>query len=114
MKIVFCDDNATILHQVQEYVAEFFAALEIDFSIRQSGNADGIVITTENSCDTKPIIDSRGRFLTVKSSPGIHGLGMQSIARIVKKYGGHSAVSYDEAGHRFHHVVYLSKVIEKP
>ena len=27
MKIVFCDDNATILHQVQEYVAEFFAAL---------------------------------------------------------------------------------------
>ena len=27
MKIVFCDDNATILHQGQEYGAEFFAAL---------------------------------------------------------------------------------------
>ena len=94
--------------------AKSSADKEIDFSIRHSGNADGIVITTENSCDTKPITDSRGRFRTAKLSPGIHGLGMQSIARIVKKYDGHSAVSYDEAGHRFHHVVYLSKVIEKP
>ena len=87
---------------------------EIDFSIRHSGNADGIVITTENSCDTKPIIDSRGRFRTVKSSPGIHGLGMQSIARIVKKHDGHSAVSYDEESCRFRHVVYLPKTLEKP
>lgn len=87
---------------------------EIDFSIRHSGNANGIVITTENSCDTKPITDSRGRFRTVKSSPGIHGLGMQSIARIVKKHGGHSTVSYDEESRRFHHVIYLPKTLEKP
>ena len=40
MRIVFCDDNATVLHQVQECVAEFFVALSLpqpDYAVYTAG-----------------------------------------------------------------------------
>ncbi len=84
------------------------AEKEIDFSIRHSHGGKGIVITTENSCDTKPVIDSRGRYKTAKTNAGVHGLGLQSIARIVEKHKGLSTMGYDDETGRFHHVIYLS------
>ena len=79
----------------------------IDFSIRPGAEGKGLVITTENSCDRKPITDRRGRYKTQKENPRIHGLGLRSIAQIVENRKGHSTVAYDEESHKFHHVIYL-------
>lgn len=82
---------------------------EIDFSIRYGSENNGIVITTENSCDQKPVTDIRGNYRTSKDNARIHGIGLRSIARIVKKYNGLSTMQFDEQSRNFRHVIYLKK-----
>ncbi|MBR6826306.1 MAG: GHKL domain-containing protein [Oscillospiraceae bacterium] len=79
----------------------------IDFSIRLDAEGKSVVITTENSCDKKPLTDRRGRYKTQKENPRIHGLGLRSIAQIVESRKGLSTMAYDEESRRFHHVIYL-------
>lgn len=80
---------------------------EIDFSIRYGADRDSIVITTENSCDKKPDTDIRGHYRTSKDNARIHGIGLRSIARIIKKHNGLSTMRYDEPSRKFYHIVYL-------
>lgn len=70
-----------------------------------------IVISVVNSCDCAPIPDARGRFLTNKQTPGIHGVGLKSIERIVAKYHGASTMYYDPEGRRFHHIIQFPEQI---
>ena len=82
---------------------------EIDFSIRCGAEGDSIVITTENSCGTKPVKDIWGQYRTNKDNAKLHGIGLRSIERIVKKCNGLSAMRYDDQIKKFYHVIYLKK-----
>lgn len=76
---------------------------KIDFSLN---NINGFeVLTCVNSCDESP--DAVGDYLiTTKRDSGFHGLGINSIKRIVKKYHGNFEWSYDETGKEF--TVYIA------
>jgi len=53
-----------------------------------------MVIVVTNTCDKPPI--KLGRFFkSSKPSPELHGLGLQSIDRTVKKYNGNMVIKYD-------------------
>lgn len=69
----------------------------IDFSINRVNRFD--VVTCLNSCDTKPT-SVKGEPITTKSGC-LHGLGIKSIKRIVKKYNGNFEWSYDEENGEF-------------
>ena len=80
---------------------------EISFSIRGGTESKSIVITTENSCGTKPVKDIWGQYRTSKDNAKLHGIGLRSIARIVKKCNGLSTMHYDDQTQKFYHVIYL-------
>ena len=53
-----------------------------------------MVIVVTNTCDKPPV--KLGRFFkSSKPSPEIHGIGLQSIDRTVKKYNGNMVIKYD-------------------
>ncbi|MBR6646973.1 MAG: sensor histidine kinase, partial [Clostridia bacterium] len=83
--------------------AKVSAEKYIDLSINRTNGFD--IITCTNSCDKKP--QSIGKMLkTTKTDDGLHGLGVNSIRRIVKKYNGDFEWSYDENSKEF--VVYIA------
>jgi len=53
-----------------------------------------MVIVVTNTCDKPPV--KLGKFFkSSKPSPEIHGIGLQSIDRTVKKYNGNMVIKYD-------------------
>ena len=53
-----------------------------------------IIIVITNTCDKPRKI---GRFYkSSKPSPELHGIGLQSIERTVKKYNGNMVIKYDK------------------
>ncbi len=75
----------------------------VELSVTRNPEQAIVLVSLENSCDIAPIPDSQGRFRTNK--PGIHGMGLKSIQRVVDKYGGVASMYYDAAQKRFHHIV---------
>lgn len=66
---------------------------KIDLTINKSNNFD--VLTCSNSCNQKPV--SNGEELrTSKTKDGIHGYGIKSIKKVVKRYNGEMRWTYDE------------------
>ena len=63
-------------------------------------NANYITIKLSNSCDEAPIINN-GRLFTTKEKSSIHGYGIKSIKRIVKKYNGYMSLDYKESDNIF-------------
>lgn len=53
-----------------------------------------LIIVVTNTFDKLPLKEGKF-FRSSKISPGLHGLGMQSIERTVKKYNGNMVVKYD-------------------
>jgi sensor histidine kinase regulating citrate/malate metabolism len=54
-----------------------------------------IIIVITNTCDKPPV--RSGRFYkSSKPSPELHGIGLQSIERTVKKYNGNMVIKYDK------------------
>ena len=78
---------------------------EIDFSIRKQQSSDCTVVSVENTCDVPPVADLRGGFRSRKTVGTLHGTGLKSIARIVKRYNGISTVHYDSETNRFHYTI---------
>lgn len=70
----------------------------IDLSINFSNGHD--VLTCVNSCDKKPISDSRV-LKTTKQDKKYHGLGTKSIKNISNKYDGDCVWEYDERKNEF-------------
>lgn len=66
----------------------------IDFSII-TRNTNFTMIKIVNSSDNKPKIN-KGILLTNKSDNKAHGIGTQSIKRVVEKYNGNYEIKYDE------------------
>lgn len=64
-----------------------------------------IIISLINSCDSAPILDTNGRFLSKKRDCSIHGVGLKSIERVVQKHKGVETMYYDKDNRRFHHII---------
>ena len=79
----------------------------VDISVINNIQQNNIIISVINSCDTAPIPENTGRFKSLKKGPGIHGVGLKSIERIVKKYHGIETMYYDDTNMRFHHIIQL-------
>ena len=71
---------------------------KIDLSLNKVNGFE--VLTCTNSCDSKPTAIGND-LKTTKTDIGFHGLGMNSIKRVVKKYHGNFEWSYDEIEKEF-------------
>lgn len=76
----------------------------IELSITKDYVQHTTLVSIENSCDRPPIQDHDGGFFTQKTN-GIHGVGLKSINRIVRKYNGISKAYYNVAEQRFHCII---------
>ena len=65
------------------------------------------VIIVSNSCDT-PSKQSGHHLISTKSGAGLHGFGMKSVAKSIKKYDGDYEWEYDEERHLFTVTVMVS------
>lgn len=77
----------------------------IEISVINNCDQNHIILSVINSCDIAPIPENTGHFRSRKKGPGIHGVGLKSISRIVKKHHGLETMYYDERNKRFHHII---------
>lgn len=82
--------------------------IEVHASFSNSHNL--LLLSVENSCMQKPAIDTKGRLKTQKTSNSIHGTGLKSVLRVVKKYKGNYEFSYDDQNHIFYTVITLTNL----
>lgn len=69
-------------------------------------NENFLWIDLQNSSDQKPKV--KGNILiTTKPEVGVHGIGLKSISRIVKRYSGNMNYQYDEDSKIFHTSIML-------
>lgn len=85
--------------------AEISSDRFVEFSICRNDVQSIIVISVMNSCDNAPQLDGHGGYLTNKRMKDVHGVGLRSIERIVRKYRGVATMYYDAENKRFHHVI---------
>lgn len=126
-----CKLNGVIFHcDVRENVSDFMSAstvttlygnllsnaLEaasaseekvVELSVIRNIAQSVIVISIINSCDSAPESDGHGGFQTQKGERCFHGVGLRSIARVVKEFGGVSKMYYDPIQKHFHHILQL-------
>lgn len=65
------------------------------------------VIIVSNSCDTPPK-QSGHRLISTKAGTGLHGFGLKSVAKAIKKYDGDYEWDYDSDKHLFTFTVMVS------
>ena len=71
---------------------------KIDLSLNKVNGLD--ILTCSNSCNLKPHAIGQD-LITTKENTGFHGLGIQSIKRVVKKYHGNFDWKYDDINKEF-------------
>ena len=103
MTSLFCNllDNA-----VEPATGYPNAFIEIYADFSKSHNL--LLLSVKNSCMQKPSINTKGRLKTQKFPNGIHGTGLKSVLRVVKKYEGNYEFSYDDQSHVFSTVITLT------
>ena len=79
----------------------------IDISATFSHNGGSVIIAVENSCDLAPEADAQGNLKTTKFNKTLHGYGLKSVDRVIKKYNGISSYRYDEDEKVFHYTIRL-------
>ena len=85
-------DNAL---EAAQNSTEKTVSLETDFR-----NGFSVIIVS-NSCDTDPLGKSSGLLATTKSNKRLHGYGLKSVTKTVKKYNGDIAFDYDPEAKKF-------------
>lgn len=80
---------------------------QAELSVRRSSDQSAVVITLNNTCAQAPQTDGAGNFLTHKKDRIRHGVGLKSIQRVVKKYGGIEMLQYDTKTMRFCHIIHI-------
>lgn len=78
---------------------------QIELSVTRNNIQSVIIISVVNSCDVAPVPDGHGGFHTKKANQIVHGVGLKSINRIIKKYRGISTMYYDPNKKQFHHII---------
>lgn len=87
--------------------ASYSAEKQVELSITRNNLQSVIIISVVNSCDAAPVSDGHGGFHTKKLDKTVHGVGLRSIDRIVKKYKGIATMYYDSAQRQFHHIIQI-------
>lgn len=59
-----------------------------------------ISVSIQNSCDRAPVLKNNS-FVSTKRENGLHGYGIKSITKAVKKYNGDIELEYNEEEHTF-------------
>ena len=77
----------------------------IELSVKKNEDQQVVIVSVVNSCDTPPVPDHEGLFQTKKRNPGIHGVGLKSIGRIVARYHGVATMRFDSESKKFYHIV---------
>ena len=54
------------------------------------------VIIISNSSDNQPLFDDNKTPITTKPNKALHGIGLKSVKKVIKKYSGDFALEYDE------------------
>ena len=67
------------------------------------------VIIVSNSCDTPPK-QSGNHLISTKAGTGLHGFGLKSVAKAIKKYDGDYEWDYDSDKHLFTFTVMVSAI----
>ncbi len=70
-------------------------------------NNDEIIIKAENTCDSVPLTDSGGKYITKKKNTDSHGFGIRSIEKVVTKYDGHISMSYSKSEKTFTTIIIM-------
>ena len=65
------------------------------------------VVIIANSCDAPPNTQE-GQLLTTKKDKKLHGFGLKSVAKTLKKYHGDYCWDYDESSRTFIITVMIS------
>lgn len=71
---------------------------KISFSINSFSNI--LTVSLLNSCDRAPVLKNNA-LISTKKKEGLHGYGIKSITKTVKKYNGDVEWEYDESEHIF-------------
>ncbi len=70
-------------------------ALNKEIELSMNCRDSYLIIVVKNTLDKAPLREGRF-FRSSKESPSLHGLGMQSMERTVKKYNGNMVVKHDD------------------
>ena len=77
----------------------------VELAVKKSEDQAAVVIAVVNSCDAPPMQDADGRYISQKRESGIHGFGLKSVQRMVRKYNGLSTMQYSAERQQFHHII---------
>lgn len=68
-----------------------------------------LMVSLVNTCAATPKTDGMGGFASTKPDPGHHGLGLKSVAAVVKKHDGTLRQYYDEQANLFHTLILIQQ-----
>ena len=77
----------------------------VELSIVRNTDQNTFTVSVVNSCDREPDMGVNGLYKTTKKKPYLHGIGLKSVNRVVKKYNGISSMWYNSSECRFYHVI---------
>ena len=77
----------------------------IELSVKKGEDQQVVIVSVVNSCDALPMLSHEGLFQTRKQKPGLHGIGLKSIHRIVERYHGVATMRFDPERKEFYHIV---------
>lgn len=80
----------------------------IELDVKKSGSGQ-VLIVLLNSCGEKPVQLPDGKFVSRKKDRKNHGLGMKSVEKAIKRYGGTLNAYYNEAENIFRTVILLNE-----
>lgn len=104
-EVDLCTIMSNILDNAAE-AAEKSKTKTIDFNLYTKNNFE--IIRLNNSCDTAPSSDN-DMLITTKHNKTLHGLGIRSVEKTLKKYDGIYNWSYNEEQHIFETTIIIPK-----
>lgn len=81
----------------------------VEISVVHNKEQEIVIISVLNSCEIAPVMGNNGRFMTQKTAPGMHGIGLKGIERVVRKFHGMETMYFDAVNKRFHHIIQFTK-----
>ncbi len=94
MRILICDDDELIRRQIHKFLRDYFKNAHLP--------CPEVVMYENGELLLKDTGEKDILFLNVKPNKELHGFGMKSVARIVRKYLGEMHYYYDNDTATFH------------
>lgn len=74
----------------------------VEFSVNLREPHNLLLVTIANACRELPVEEGEGMFATGKKEKHRHGIGLQSVRRVLKKYGGQIEFYHTQCPQAFH------------